>query len=163
MSETESAPNSHASSFDESLVSQSSTREPLSREIAQSKTATFHGITTPPTTMSNLSSQDPPVHDLRSSAYLPSIPRDSTARLQPFPLDIKGSLQPYVQSTASETAGHIANKRLANGEIKYGEKSRSHSPINPERYGHSRSASANSKDSPIREVSFLTLASPRLI
>jgi hypothetical protein len=155
MSETESAPNSHASSFDESRVSQNSTCEPLSRGIVQSKNTTFHGITTPPTTTSNLSSQDPPAHELRSSSYLPSTPRDSTTRPQPLSLDIQGPLQPHVQSVVSEAAGHIPNKRLANGEIKYGGKSRSHSPIYPERYGHSRSTSVNSKESPIREVIFL--------
>lgn len=167
MSGTESAPNSHASSFDESLASQSSTQElPFTAVTQQSKTTSSQDINTPPTTTSNLSSQESPAQELRGSPYRPSAlpPRaDPAARLRPLSVDVNGVHQPYTYPAPLVNSGNISNKRLANGEIKHGEKSRSNSPTNPERYGHSRSTSVNSKDSPIREVSFLARASQRSV
>lgn len=163
MSETESASNSHNSSFDESLVSQSSNREPPSTEVTQQfKTTPSQDITTPPTTTSNFSSQESPAHELRGSPYRPSAKppvAETTARLRPLSVNVNGIRQPYSYLAARGNTGNIPNKRLANGEVKYGERSRSNSPPNPERYGHSRSTSINLKDSPIREVSLLALAS----
>ena len=167
MSETESAPNSHASSFDGSLASQSSTREPSSVEVTQqSKTTSSQDINTPPTTVSNFSSQESTAHELRGSPYRPSaLPAgaDSVARLHPLSDDVNGARQQHTFLTPLGTSGNISNKRLANGEIKHGEKSRSVSPTNPERYGHSRGTSLNAKDSPMSEVSLLALASRRAV
>lgn len=158
MSGTESAPNSHASSFDGSLASQNSTREPSSTEVnQQSKATSSQDINTPPTTTSNFSSQESQAQKLRGSPYRPSAfpPRaDSGARLCPLSVDVNGAQKPHGYLASLGTSGNIPNKRLANGEIKHGEKSRSSSPPNPERYGHSRGTSLNSKDGPIGDVSF---------
>jgi hypothetical protein len=166
MSETESASNSHASSFDESL-SQSVTRQPPSAEATeQCKTIVPHGIATPPTTTSNPSSQESPAKALRGSPYVsPAVPpvKDSTTRVQSLSVDVNGANQPYLYPATLEHSGHIPNKRLANGEIKHGDKSLSSSPTNPGQYGHSRSTSVNSKDSPIREVSWFALASRKYL
>lgn len=159
---TESAPNSHASSFDGSLASQSSTREPSTIEVTkQLKTISSQGIDTPPTTASNFSSQESTTHELRSSPNRSStLPpgTDSGARLRPLSVDVNGAHKPHAHLASLGTFGNIPNKRSANGKIKHGEKSRSSSPTNPERYVHSRGTSLNSKDSPIGEVSFLALA-----
>ena len=159
---TESAPNSHASSFDGSLASQSSTREPSAVEVTkQSKTTSSQDIDTPPTTASNFSSQESTAHELRSSPYRSSalpLGVDSGARLRPLSVDVNGAHKPHAHLASLGTFDNIPNKRLANGEIKHGEKSRSSSPPNPERYVHSRGTILNSKDSPIGDVSFLALA-----
>lgn len=158
MSETESAPNSHASSFGESVGSQSSSREPSSIRVPQqSKTTSSQDIHTPPTTVSNFSSQESTTQELRGPPYRPSAlhPKaDPAARPQPLSVDVNGTQRPYTYLAPLGTSGNVPNKRLANGEIKPGEKSRSSSPTNPERYGHSRGASLNVQESPIREVSF---------
>lgn len=163
MSETESAPNSHNSSFNGSLVSQSSNREPPSTEVTrQLKTTPSQDTTTPPTTTSNYSSQESPAHELRGSPHRPPVKppvAEITTRLHPLSVNVNGIHQPYSYLAARGNPGNIPRKRLANGEVKCGERSRSNSPTNQERYGHSRSTSVNSKDSPIREVSFLALAS----
>lgn len=158
MSGTESAPNSNASSFDGSLASQTSTREPSSIKVTQpSKNTSSQDINTPPTTASNFSSQESQAHELRGSPYRPSAlpPRaDSGARLRRLSVDVNGAQKPIAYLATIGSSGNISNKRLVNGEIKHGEKSRSSSPKNPERYGHSRGTSLNSKDSPVGDVSF---------
>ena len=164
-SEIESAPNSHASSFDGSLGSQGSNREPLSAKVnQQSKNKSSQESTTPPTTTSNFSSQESQAQESRASPHRPSpLPHvlDPAARLRPLSVDVTGVHKPIAHLADAETAVSIPNKRLANGEIKYGEKSRSSSPIKPERSGHSRTTSINTKDSPIREVRSSRFASPR--
>lgn len=156
MSEAGSAPQSHSSSFDGSLASQNSTGEPLSTDVARpSKDASAGEMTTPPTTTSNFSSQESPAHKPRGSPFQPSsLSRvsDAAARLEPSSTDANGVHKPHARSSAAGNIGTIPSKRLANGEIKTGEKSRSISPPNPERYNHLRTASLNSKDNAIREV-----------
>ena len=159
MSGTESAPDSHASSFDGSLASQTSTRTPSSIKVTQqpSKTTLSQDSDTPPTTTSNFSSQESQAHELHGSPHRPSaLPpqADSGARPRPFSVDVNGAQKPHAYLASIGSSGNISNKRLANGEIKYGDKSQSSSPKNPERYRHSRGTGLNSKDSPIGDVSF---------
>lgn len=127
MPQAEFAANSQTSSFVDSLQSHAFDHPlPQTSTIQTSQTSQSHlGGITPPTSVSNLSSQDCSTEGLRSPSFLP-LP--STA-LSSEPLhrsglsDVDRAQRSIAHTGTRENAHHVPAKRTAYGDIKRAERS----------------------------------------
>lgn len=145
---------SQSSSFDESTASQNSgPLAPSSDVLRLSQTNHPPSQTTPSTSFSNPSSQDPPVgdpinfHDL--SALRTKGQHD--LRAEPLSWSMPHSESPPNRSPTPQDDRKASNKRMANGEVKHAAQNTQNSPVNQER--HPRNTSFASRGSQIGELS----------
>lgn len=141
------------SSFDESTTSQNSRPFPLSPDVLRlSQTNHPPGETTPSTSFSNPSSQDPLAGDPSNFRNLPALRTKGQPDLRAESLssDRQDSISPPNPSPTPQDDRKVSNKRMANGEAKHAAQNDPKSPMIQQ--GHSRNASVASRGSQIGEA-----------
>lgn len=143
---------SQSSSFDESTVSQNSRPLPSPDAFRLSQTNHALGETTPSTSFSDPSSQDPLVGDLMNLHNLPALRTEgqSDVRAEPFSSGSPRSKSPPNRSPTPQDDRKVSNKRMANGEIKDAAQNIPRSPADLQ--GHPRNTSIASRGSQIGEA-----------
>lgn len=144
---------SQSSSFDESTASQHSRPLPPSSDALRlSEPNHPPGETTPSTSCSNPSSQDPLAGDSINSHGLPPLrtERQPDLRAEALSPGKPRSKSPPNRSPTPQDDRKVSNKRMANGEVKHKAQNFSRSPV--DRQEHSRNTSIASRGSEIGEA-----------
>lgn len=141
------------SSFDESTASQNSRPlHPSPDALRLSHTNYPLGESTPSTSFSNPSSQDPLAEDLNHFHENPALRTEGQPDLQAEPLSSVRALSksPQNRSPTPQDDHKVSNKRMANGEVKNAAQNVPRSPVDQQ--GHHRNTSIASRGSQIGEA-----------
>ena len=153
--EVEPMSDSQSSSFDESTASQNSRPFPPSSEVLRlSQTKQPPSQTTPSTSCSDPSSQDPLLGDpinLHEQSEL-GIKGQARLRAEPLSWDSPNSNPPLNRSPKSQVDRKESNKRMANGDVKHAAQNIQRSPVNHQR--DSQNTRTASRGSQIGEANY---------
>lgn len=144
---------SRSSSFDESTASQNSGPLAPSSDVLRLSQANHPpSQTTPSTSFSNPSSQDPAVGDSINSRDLSALRTKGQHDLRAEPLSWSRphSESPPNRSPTPQDDRKASNKRMANGEVKHMAQNTQNSPVNQE--GRPRNTSSASRGGQIGEA-----------
>ena len=168
ISEKEAQVNTQTASYHEPATSPSTSAHPSSSEASQSSTLEYQKrLESPPSSLSNPSSQGPPprigqdlVQESKEHGVVSVTRLESYSRSQPPPLDTNITQWPVAHNSGFGGESIHGQKRTASGDIKPGGASLPTSPVDNIRRGHAKNASICSNGSQIGEVHCPTKLQP---